>query len=255
MDIHNVRRPPECRRENEMKRRLIHLWVLALITVLATSTGIGIPRTTFASGDDYPHAWETAGLDAYNDDWGYPVGECTSFAMWRSFRDGHFPIDALNVRSWGDAKYWYVEAAAHGFGTGTTPTVGAIMVWGPGDPNTQNHVGYVEYVYSNTLVLIDDYNWGDGKFHEWQTAATSKFIFLPTIRMGQTGPALASKATTSQLDLFMPGGDGSGYRGQVGQLYHKQWTTSGWSSGWDAHHSAPADGQTIRATCRRLGQL
>ena len=86
----------------------------------------------------------------------YPVGQCTwgvkELASWA----GTF---------WGNAASWTYSAAAEGFSTGTTPTVGAIAVWSGG------HVAYVTAVESESNIQVMESNYagiqGIGNYRGW----------------------------------------------------------------------------------------
>ncbi|MFC3927294.1 CHAP domain-containing protein [Streptococcus caprae] len=77
----------------------------------------------------------------------YPVGQCTwgvkSLATWAS-------------NYWGNANDWAANAAADGFTVGTTPAVGAIIVWSDGG---YGHVGYVTDVASDGTIQILESNY------------------------------------------------------------------------------------------------
>ena len=86
----------------------------------------------------------------------YPVSQCTwgvkELAPWA----GTF---------WGNAASWTYSAAAEGFNTGTTPTVGAIAVWSGG------HVAYVTAVESESNIQVMESNYagiqGIGNYRGW----------------------------------------------------------------------------------------
>ena len=86
----------------------------------------------------------------------YPVGQCTwgvkELAPWA----GTF---------WGNAASWTYSAAAEGFSTGTTPTVGAIAVWSGG------HVACVTAVESESNSQVMESNYagiqGIGNYRGW----------------------------------------------------------------------------------------
>ena len=100
----------------------------------------------------YP--WANATKDAYGDDYGFLVRECTSYVAWRW--GGRW------VRWWpefdscggGDAKNWACVARARGMSMGSSPAPGAIAVWTWG---TYGHVAYVESVNGDNIT-ISDYN-------------------------------------------------------------------------------------------------
>lgn len=77
----------------------------------------------------------------------YPIGQCTwgvkSLATWAS-------------NYWGNANDWAANAAADGFTVGTTPSVGAIIVWSDGG---YGHVGYVTDIAADGSIKILESNY------------------------------------------------------------------------------------------------
>ena len=91
----------------------------------------------------------------YPDGYTNPPGECTSWAaaLW----PGHH---GRGVTWSGDAWEWLANAAAQGYATSSTPTLGAIAVWPrhyiPGNDATQyGHVAVVTAVASTTYTVTE----------------------------------------------------------------------------------------------------
>lgn len=62
---------------------------------------------------------------------------------------------------WGNASQWGYSAAAEGFNVGTTPVVGAIIVFNDGG---YGHVGYVTDVRSDGMIQIMESNYGGSAY-------------------------------------------------------------------------------------------
>lgn len=77
----------------------------------------------------------------------YPIGQCTwgvkELAPWA----GNW---------WGNGGDWAASAQAAGFAVGTTPQVGAIIVWTDGG---YGHVAYVTDVSSDGLIQVQESNY------------------------------------------------------------------------------------------------
>ena len=77
----------------------------------------------------------------------YPWGQCT----W-----GAKEMAPWVMNYWGNAGDWAASAAAAGFKVGTTPKVGAIIVWTNGG---YGHVGYVTEVREDGSIQIIESNY------------------------------------------------------------------------------------------------
>jgi len=77
----------------------------------------------------------------------YPWGQCTWGAKEMAF---------WVMNYWGNAGDWAASAAAAGFEVGTTPKVGAIIVWTNGG---YGHVGYVTEVREDGSIQIIESNY------------------------------------------------------------------------------------------------
>lgn len=118
---------------------------------------------------------------------GYDYGWCTWYSAGRRAEMGR-PIPS----NLGNAYTWYIRAQAQGLSVGTTPQVGAVMVfyWGPTSP--MNHVGVVEQVNGDGSYWISEMNasgqvsitnsastggWGRVDYRFFPNAGNSKFIY------------------------------------------------------------------------------
>ncbi|MCL5094336.1 MAG: CHAP domain-containing protein [Patescibacteria group bacterium] len=116
---------------------------------LSAQFGEGINRGSSA----YPYGNPPAtNLIDTADNYGYLIGECTSYAAWKRTSVGR-PIP----RNLGNANTWGINAAAQGQRVDRTPEAGSVIVM----PYVggYGHVAYVEAVYNNGTVLISEYNW------------------------------------------------------------------------------------------------
>ncbi|WP_345367388.1 CHAP domain-containing protein [Actinoallomurus liliacearum] len=130
----------------------------------------GTPSSTGHRSRTTPRTQPTATLSgAYpwpaQDAWvadghGYYEGECTSFAAWAVRSDG---LHHAESPDWlGDAGQWDAPVDK-------TPRAGDVAQWkgGRNGAGTAGHVAYVEAVYDNGTIKIEEYNWG--RFHRWNT--------------------------------------------------------------------------------------
>ncbi|MGH7667462.1 MAG: CHAP domain-containing protein [Candidatus Dormibacteria bacterium] len=99
-------------------------------------------------------------------DWAFAFGNCTYWAA------GQWRANGWDVNWGGDAYQWWANAAAAGHAEGSTPMVGAIVVWPPygGGASAEGHVAYVTAVavpgagYPNNFEVseMDYYGAGGG---------------------------------------------------------------------------------------------
>ncbi|HFU4465181.1 TPA: CHAP domain-containing protein [Streptococcus suis] len=106
----------------------------------------------------------------------YPVGQCTWGAKEAAPWVGNY---------WGNGGDWAASAAAQGYEVGTTPKVGAVIVWTDGG---YGHVGVVTEVGENGLIQIVESNYNGnmtvanyrGFFNPLETGAgTVSYIYPP----------------------------------------------------------------------------
>ncbi len=94
----------------------------------------------------------------------YPYGYCT---WWAKNRRPDLPNHL------GNAKLWLMNAARLGFRTGKTPAVGAIVVT---SESARGHVGYVEAVEGDTIIVSDMNVIGLGKVSKRHMNSNSSVI-------------------------------------------------------------------------------
>ena len=95
----------------------------------------------------------------------YAYGYCTWYVASRRSIPGN----------WGNAYTWLSAARGSGYGTGTTPRVGAVA-WERG-----NHVAYVESVDGNTVTVSEMNYWGGGGGwgrRSYRTTSASTFMYI-----------------------------------------------------------------------------
>ncbi|HFI0325917.1 TPA: CHAP domain-containing protein [Streptococcus suis] len=106
----------------------------------------------------------------------YPVGQCTWGAKEAAPWVGNY---------WGNGGDWAASAVAQGYEVGTTPKVGAVIVWTDGG---YGHVGVVTEVGENGLIQIVESNYNGnmtvanyrGFFNPLETGAgTVSYIYPP----------------------------------------------------------------------------
>mgnify|MGYP004609622557 FL=1 len=111
-------------------------------------------------GDDYPAAWRFA--EGY-DQWGYAMGNCTSFVAYRLKNVNHIePPRAL-----GNGAQWGASARGYGYRVDKTPARGSVAYF---DDGGYGHVAWVADVRGNN-VIIEEYNWyiNGGYDHSYHT--------------------------------------------------------------------------------------
>jgi len=155
-------------------------------------TGAWVPGHAAHVGNDYPYATlgqfdhQSEGTDAWNEYY----GQCDSFAAWKVYenlagsaaqhpsiipapgwRPSNASVSPVNQYAWGNADAWAAQFGAH-YVVDTIPSPGAIAYWpnaatDPQDgnpPDSSNgigefgHVAYVDDVYPDGSVTIEQYN-------------------------------------------------------------------------------------------------
>ena len=77
---------------------------------------------------------------------------------------------------WGNAAQWASSAAAAGFSTGSTPVVGAVVVWGGG----YGHVAYVTGVQGGQIQVMEANYAGNqsiGNYRGWFSPGAVTYIY------------------------------------------------------------------------------
>ncbi|MCH5677890.1 CHAP domain-containing protein [Streptomyces gilvus] len=142
--------------------------------------GTPVPGRARHIGNDYP--WETLGQfehqDQGTDPWREFYGQCDSFVAWKAYENLHgagaaptptvvpapgwsppdSAISSVNQDTWGNAGDWPVTAPAHGWRVDSTPVPGAIVIWANGHLGPVGHVGYVDDVYPDGSITVENYN-------------------------------------------------------------------------------------------------
>lgn len=154
-------------------------------TAAHTSHGTSKPATTtFAAAPGRIGQWNSTGIRAYGmaDFAGDPYhgyfGACTWYAWYRHQNE---PLMQL-----GNAASWAYTARAHGLSVGSTPRVGATVVFQPGvqGASPAGHVAHVEAVYGNGWFLVSEMSfywngggWGRVSYRYAHVGAGVSFIY------------------------------------------------------------------------------
>jgi surface antigen len=107
----------------------------------------------------YPPGYSSYGVnEPANDYYYWAFGQCT---WWAQHKRGD-----ENLRHMGNAQYWNTSARARGYRVGSTPAVGATVVFEPGVQGAggAGHVAHVEKVYPGGWFLVSEMNfyWNGG---------------------------------------------------------------------------------------------
>jgi surface antigen len=136
-------------------------------------------------GNDYP--WQTIGQFEHQDQgidpWNEYYGQCDSFAAWKVYENlsnsapqppitpapGWQPpspgVSNVDQNTWGNAGDWLRSAPAHGWRVDNIPIPGSIAIWGNGHIGPVGHVAYVDDVYPDGSITIENYNLhGNGEY-------------------------------------------------------------------------------------------
>jgi surface antigen len=140
------------------------------------------------------------------DPWGFVARQCTSYAAWYLNAHG-VPFRVLTRGPGGEglftsARSWDRAAATAGFAVRSTPAVGSIAQWDPGESSPPapagdrspahhqhdvvtagryGHVAVVRRVLRDGAVVVSEYNGADGRFHVQVTRAPRYlYIGVPT---------------------------------------------------------------------------
>lgn len=146
----------------------------------ATAASVLVVGRAAHLGNDYP--WETIGQFEHQnegiDPWQEYDGQCDSFAAWKVYENlnGSAPvprpavvpapgwsppnasISNVDQNTWGNAGDWVGSATAHGWTVDDVPTPGSIAIWNNGHLGPVGHVGYVDDVYPDGSITIENYN-------------------------------------------------------------------------------------------------
>jgi surface antigen len=121
-------------------------------------------------------------MDAYFDRWGFYNRECVSFVAWRMNRDHGAGAFSNGMRGgrWGNAGDWDDNARRLGYVVSSSPRVGAIAHWNPGEAGRYGHVAYVSRVHGDGTVDIEEYNYGArGRYGTRGPVRAPRYIYFP----------------------------------------------------------------------------
>lgn len=150
-----------------------------LLANLPPSPSAPAVRGSTAPDDDYPDVWRLAPQNSSFDAYGFPNRQCTSFVARRLAVRSQYalPVPPGDAHLWDDrlAPYAAVDA---------TPAVGAIAHWNANEnagglgAGPLGHVAWVQAVYADGSVLVEQYNLGpDGTYSQFRTRAP-RYIHL-----------------------------------------------------------------------------
>ena len=149
---------------------------------------VGVTYTTYSATSATPgniSAWAYTGHPAYGmsdfagDPYGGYFGSCTWYAWYRHQNEPQ-------LMRLGNAAQWAWNAPGAGLRTGTTPAVGATVIFQPGvqGASPEGHAAHVEAVYSNGWFLVSEMSfywngggWGRVSFRYAHTGAGVSFIY------------------------------------------------------------------------------
>ncbi len=139
----------------------------ALYASYARKSGVVSYGVGDAGNGGYPSELANALQDSIIDNWGLYNRECVSYVAWKEANNGAYVPYGL-----GNAADWVWRAQAAHIPTGTTPRVGAAIVWESNDGlGTLGHVAYVEVVNSDGSVEVSQYNFVHGQFSRMHVPA------------------------------------------------------------------------------------
>lgn len=140
--------------------------------------------------DDYPYPGQF-GMSSLL----YYMGQCVDFVAWRVNRDMGWESGPWLV-SWGkglppgSAWMW---GESWEYGSGEEPLVGSVAWW------SSNHVAYVNAVFDDGTIQIEEYNWnGSSAYHVRIIPADSVDLYLypPSLPEGQVTSSDAAQPST-----------------------------------------------------------
>ncbi|MFV8043313.1 CHAP domain-containing protein [Streptococcus hyovaginalis] len=140
---------------------------------LATASIASLAHTNTANADQYttPYQYSYNYNTAYNtyisssygyqETWPYQTSTSTVSSVGNSYPVGQCTWGAKTLapwagNNWGNGGDWAASAAAAGFATGTTPQVGALIVWTDGG---YGHVAYVTDIDANGNIQVMEANY------------------------------------------------------------------------------------------------
>ncbi|HYZ93602.1 MAG TPA: CHAP domain-containing protein [Actinomycetota bacterium] len=173
---------------------------LRLVTalVVASAASIALLASPAHAGDDYPYAGhDPSELDSR----GFYYRHCTSFVAWRLSRRGPFD-NYMNGGHWYHARNWAGNARRLGFAVDSTPAVGAVAHWypGEGDADELGHVAIVQSVNADGSVYVEEYN----GYEPYVYARRGPLRAARYIHIYDAAPSPASIATIPATTVTIP---------------------------------------------------
>ena len=165
-------------------------------------------------------AYPLAGAGTSLDPWGFVARQCTSYAAWYLNSHG-VPFGLLTRGPGGNGLFtsagsWDDAAVAAGFPVRSTPVVGSIAQWDPGESSPAGpvgaayvavgtagpygHVAVVREVRADGSVLVTEYDGTDGSFQVRVTRAP-RYLYVGVPVPRTRDPLRATRG---------PGGDAGG---------------------------------------------
>ena len=160
-------------RNGRWQRMLTKQRVAEIVIAAQASNPDRVAAGSIAPHDDYPAAWRNAAISSANDFWGFPNRQCTSFLAWRLHQASGYTVPP----NLGDAAAWDDRLAPLAR-VDQTPAVGAIAQWNANESagglgaGPLGHLGWVQAVYADGSVMIEQYNLGStGQYAQLRTRA------------------------------------------------------------------------------------
>ena len=167
--------------------------------VIAALAGISVTDASCEAGSGAPgdlgrdddYGFKDGAYNANNPVTGFAYKNCTDFAWWRMMQQlGISSTSQMDARPLGpgNAITWGPTWHRVGWTVTMTPTVGAIIWYGPGNPGgdpTYGHVAVVKAIAADGAVLEEGYNMGPdhlGGYYTRTIAANSPsgYLLIPT---------------------------------------------------------------------------
>ena len=167
--------------------------VIAALTGISVTEGTcgGVSGTVGDWGKDDDYGFKDGIYNGNNPVTGFAYKNCTDFAWWRMMQQlGISDQSQMDARALGpgNAITWGPTWQRQGWTVTMTPSVGAIIWYGPGNPGgdpTYGHVAVVKAIDADGTVLEEGYNLGPdhlGGYYTRTIAASSPsgYLLIPT---------------------------------------------------------------------------
>jgi surface antigen len=153
---------------------------VAQIILASRSAPDALVAGSNAVNDDYPANLRNASMNSVTDPWGFPNRQCTSFVAWRLAQTNHYTLPVPV----GDARNWDDRLAPDAV-VDSTPAVGAIAVWDANESygglgaGPLGHVAWVQAVYADGSVSIEQYNLGsNGTYVQMHHTRAPRYVHV-----------------------------------------------------------------------------